>query len=95
MPCDVILSDSSYGHGRPAVHTKMAEAWMDVYHPENGIMGFDTASSQITYYYYTHIHIYCIYIYNTLCVHTHIYIYMMYIYIYVYIYDICIWCIYA
>ena len=64
MPCDVILSDSSYGHGRPAVHTKMADAWMDVYHPENGIMGFDTASSQITYYYYyTHTHTYILYIY--------------------------------
>ena len=73
MPCDVILSDTSYGHGRAAVHTKMADAWMDVYHPENGIMGFDTASSQITYY-HTHIRIYCIYIIYIMCTHTHIYI---------------------
>ena len=80
MPCDVILSDTSYesyGHGRPAVHTKIADAWMDVYHPENGIMGFDTASSQITYYHthtHTHIHI-SLYIY-IMCT----YVYMIYVY---------------
>ena len=70
------------GVGRPAVDTILADAWVCLYHPENGIMSFDTTSPQIMlqhvfiYVNYIYIYMHSIYIYIDTYVYIHMYTYI-------------------
>ena len=93
MSYDVILSDTSYGHGSrpwsPVVHTKIADAWMiwmGVYHRENGFTS-DHILPYVCTYTYAHILIYTnVYIYICIYIPTSYNIYKkMHTHIYIYI----------